>query len=78
MSQFVTFPETLSRIRRLELYRQGGIAIILEAPSETLEAASLFGRVSGRPDVVFLRRMARRIADEQGFEAPAPTPHRRR
>jgi hypothetical protein len=78
MSLFLQFPAKGARIRRLELYREGGIAIILEAPAATLEAADTFGQISGRPSVVFLRRMARRIADSQGFEAPEPTQFLRR
>lgn len=70
MAKIITFPK--AGVGRVELYRAGTMAIIIEASTPTIEAAEVFEELSGRPKEVYLRRLARRIADAQGFDAPPP------
>jgi hypothetical protein len=54
----------------VELYREGDIAIFLEAPESTVRDSERFATLSGRPREVYLRRLARRLADSVGVEGP--------
>lgn len=55
----------------VEIYQFGAISIFLAIPVSTKREGEAYAKTTGRPEIIFHRRLARRIAELVGFEGNA-------
>jgi hypothetical protein len=54
----------------VEIYEDEGVEVLVRLHQRTYSDVLAFARASGRPPQVYLRRMARRVANRIGFDGP--------